>query len=439
MRIAATGNCTTVSADGHYSVYGLDVSIQQGAATYPVTTRLGPDDDPVALPAAVAFDQPAVLLWTIEKKSCVLVGITPFCGTPAPISNGSYPMLLEPRGSYATAKYSSTIFTVDDNTVDADWQPTHVTSVSLDPSVPAAATFTAKGWSVANNVSSRPQVNTIDLGEDFAIYKDDFSSPHDPRPSAKALAQYGVSPAAGLQWPKVYGTRNGATYWYSVDTPTLARDAISFCWFAPPTFYRLPFQPVPGWQLWNGNYDDPNGGHPDSGATTIGNNQKYAFDFGPDANGNGVGEVGAAIVAARNGIVVDEQTAETGNSWASGPWVDDGTTVTHLAPSGYMGVGNFVILLHEDGTYGVYWHLKPNSATVAVGDYVQRGDILGNAGYTGNASTPHLHFDVRINWDVNYPQSGIEYPSTPVRFQDQNHPGGCWLPRDGQQLLSNQY
>ena len=34
------------------------------------------------------------------------------------------------------------------------------------------------------------------------------------------------------------------------------------------------------------------------------------------------------------------------------------------------------------------------SAAVAVGDLVQRGQVLGNIGSSGNSSMPHLHFEL---------------------------------------------
>ncbi|HEY3183840.1 MAG TPA: M23 family metallopeptidase [Gaiellaceae bacterium] len=448
MRVAAvSGGCPTATSDGHAIHYGLTISIQQGASTYTVATELEPDAGPVALPAALDPAQPATLTYSQRKWTCVILGVTPWCNASTELSSGSYAIVVAPRGSYASASYSRTTFTVDDNVPDGKWQPTHVTSLTLDDSLAATpVSFTAKGWPVVNGASLRPQVGAIGTGDDFAIYRDDFSNPHDPRPNATALAKYGVTPAAGLQWPRATGTRNGGSFSYSVDLPILARDAISFCWFAPPTFYHLPFKHYDHWYLANGNYDDPDGGHPDNGKTTIGNNQKYAFDFVPDANLNGVGEVGAPIVAARNGIVVDRQAFQTQNSWngdqnkdgiPDGALVDDGTNVTLYAPTGSTSVGNFVILEHEDATFGVYWHFKPSGVIVQVGDYVERGDTIGYAGYTGNASMPHLHFDVRGNWDTAYPGSGIEYPTIPVRFKDLNHPSGCWLPRDADPLDSN--
>lgn len=103
--------------------------------------------------------------------------------------------------------------------------------------------------------------------------------------------------------------------------------------------------------------------------------------------------------------------------------------------SGYLGVGNHLVIEHADGTFGVYWHFEQNGVRVKVGDIVERGDWVGLSGSTGNASTSHLHFDVRTGWDFGYPASRIELPSIPVRFQTEDH--NCWLPRTGDVLISN--
>jgi len=44
------------------------------------------------------------------------------------------------------------------------------------------------------------------------------------------------------------------------------------------------------------------------------------------------------------------------------------------------------------GVYAYYGHLQPGSITVAVGDQVTTGQVLGLLGNTGNSSGPHLHF-----------------------------------------------
>lgn len=57
------------------------------------------------------------------------------------------------------------------------------------------------------------------------------------------------------------------------------------------------------------------------------------------------------------------------------------------------GYGNMVIVLHADGFSTFYAHCR--QTVVAAGQYVARGEILGEVGETGFAGAPHLHFEWR--------------------------------------------
>lgn len=71
---------------------------------------------------------------------------------------------------------------------------------------------------------------------------------------------------------------------------------------------------------------------------------------------------------------------------------DDG----EVAQVGYeaSGFGNFLKLTHPWGE-SVYAQME--SVGVKEDDKVKRGDVLGTSGNTGNSSSPHLHFGIRIN------------------------------------------
>lgn len=91
--------------------------------------------------------------------------------------------------------------------------------------------------------------------------------------------------------------------------------------------------------------------------------------------------VGTPIIAARGGMVVK--------------------TENHQSGRGTNPAGNFVRVLHDDGTMGVYLHLKQNSVQVREGQRVQAGELLAQSGNTGNSTGPHLHFVVQKNAGLN--------------------------------------
>jgi murein DD-endopeptidase MepM/ murein hydrolase activator NlpD len=61
----------------------------------------------------------------------------------------------------------------------------------------------------------------------------------------------------------------------------------------------------------------------------------------------------------------------------------------------HSGYGNLVIVDHGGGVTTHYAHLS--SFAVAVGTRVGRGTIVGRAGSTGRSTSPHLHYEVRID------------------------------------------
>lgn len=104
---------------------------------------------------------------------------------------------------------------------------------------------------------------------------------------------------------------------------------------------------------------------------------------------------GTPIIAARAGMVVKTENGQNGRG-------ND--------PS-----GNFVRVLHDDGTMGVYLHLKQGSVSVREGQRVVVGSALALSGNTGNSSGPHLHFVVQRN-------TGLGLVSIPYQF---NQPVGA--------------
>ena len=59
----------------------------------------------------------------------------------------------------------------------------------------------------------------------------------------------------------------------------------------------------------------------------------------------------------------------------------------------YGGYGRYVEINHDFGFKTAYAHMS--SLAVSSGSYVEKGDIIGYVGSSGNSTGPHLHFEVR--------------------------------------------
>ena len=90
------------------------------------------------------------------------------------------------------------------------------------------------------------------------------------------------------------------------------------------------------------------------------------------------------------------------------------------------GYGNFVIILHPDGNATLYAHL--NKINVTPGMMVNKGQVIGYSGSTGNSTGAHLHFEARHKWDdykshfdpMTLPlHSEIDNPAPPLKDADQ--------------------
>jgi murein DD-endopeptidase MepM/ murein hydrolase activator NlpD len=67
-------------------------------------------------------------------------------------------------------------------------------------------------------------------------------------------------------------------------------------------------------------------------------------------------------------------------------------TVTY-AGNELRGYGNLVLIRHDDGYVTAYAHAE--SISVERGDHVQKGQVIGYAGTTGDVPRPQLHFEIR--------------------------------------------
>lgn len=76
--------------------------------------------------------------------------------------------------------------------------------------------------------------------------------------------------------------------------------------------------------------------------------------------------------------------------------------------------GNYVLLYHGNGYQTLYGHMEYGSVHVNVGDSVNKGEVIGYMGNTGESFGAHLHFEVRHNGNRidPYPYINSDLPNT---------------------------
>ena len=68
-------------------------------------------------------------------------------------------------------------------------------------------------------------------------------------------------------------------------------------------------------------------------------------------------------------------------------------TVTYVGNE-LKGYGNLILIKHDNGFVTAYAHA--DTVLVQRGEHVERGQVIGSAGDTGDVSRPQLHFELRI-------------------------------------------
>ena len=80
---------------------------------------------------------------------------------------------------------------------------------------------------------------------------------------------------------------------------------------------------------------------------------------------------------------------------------------------------NKIVVMHDDGTFADYSHLKLNGSLVEKGDLVKVGQLIGYSGSTGYATGPHLHFGVylpKIDGSRDYIETKFKTVASPAEL-----------------------
>ena len=137
-----------------------------------------------------------------------------------------------------------------------------------------------------------------------------------------------------------------------------------------------------------------------------------------DANING-----AEVRAAIGGTIVKIWDCPNNHM---NPTVTDLYGVPYTEMDSCGGSGNGLLILGEDNRYYVYVHFQAGSIPSGLyqGAHVDGGQYIGRVGCTGNATGPHLHYQISTssNWwaegFVNPQEEPYIYDPTPLDYKD---------------------
>lgn len=105
---------------------------------------------------------------------------------------------------------------------------------------------------------------------------------------------------------------------------------------------------------------------------------------------------GVPVCAARSGIVMD---------------IVSEVFTKRTSAGNIKGQTELVRVLHDDGTMGIYAHLKSGSLKVNTGMEIKERQVIGEPGISASADMPYLYFAVQKN-------TGMSLESIPFEFED---------------------
>ena len=174
------------------------------------------------------------------------------------------------------------------------------------------------------------------------------------------------------------------------------------------TRYILPFEKNTEWLVYNGGVTEQSSHS--WGVVT----QRFAYDFviadrKHIRHKNKGTKLEDYLCFNQNIVAVAEGTVvKSASKKRNAPFVGYG--ILDFLTTSF--IGNYVIIKHTKNEYSFYAHLNKDTVTVAAGDEVKQGQIIGKCGHSGYSSEPHLHFHLQDKADF-FNAMGL-----PIRFSE---------------------
>jgi hypothetical protein len=303
-------------------------------------------------------------------------------------------------------------------------------TVGVEPIEGPDAVYLPLGPGTANDVETAKLILRLLLTNsgmaDLTITKISFSFPGSGVPTKDMQGVDLVLGDAGVLTP-------GQAKWWSNGSVTLADNSavknqvyldlpvpgtvrvnIYASGYLYPTSVTLPLAP---YQLGHPLPFDINDFRPGECLSAIGDHWANGGGAGSQIYAHDVGVVGwdsnlnawSALIPTSAGKATADQLPQDFRAWnlpiravADGTVLDaydglDDNTVIGQFPSPTPNPvgGNNVWLSHPDGTRTWYTHMRKGSLTVAIGQNVTAGQIIGHLGNSGNTTGPHIHLETR--------------------------------------------
>ena len=136
---------------------------------------------------------------------------------------------------------------------------------------------------------------------------------------------------------------------------------------------------------------------------------------------------GQNVYAVSNGIVVSVKDGMPDQSPVG--------TITSL--NMFNGDGNSVVIYFRDG-YCIYAHFKPNSIVVQLGQTINKGDLIGKVGNSGNSGAPHLHFGLHTDFPFYISEGLPYYIDSLEKIGSTGKPGGTYVTLPNPEIHTNE-